>query len=88
MSRNNWSSFSIMMLLTLFLAGLFLVLYPSIQDAVVNRRMGDRQLSGPHESSIRVQLRIILRNSSLCMPAGVSGHFPSRYISTHIRLCS
>ena len=40
MSRNKWSSFSIMMLLMLFLAGLFLVLYPSIQGAVVDRRMG------------------------------------------------
>ena len=40
MVRNKWSSFSLMMLLTLFLAGLFLVLYPSIQGAMVNRRMG------------------------------------------------
>lgn len=40
MSRNKWSSFSIMMLLMLFLAGLFLVLYPSIQGTVVDRRMG------------------------------------------------
>lgn len=40
MSRSKWSSFSIMMLLMLFLAGLFLVLYPSIQGAVVDRRMG------------------------------------------------
>ena len=40
MSRNKWSSFSLMMLLMLFLAGLFLVLYPSIQGAVVDRRMG------------------------------------------------
>ena len=39
MSRNKWSSFSIMMLLMLFLAGLFLVLYPSIQGAVVDRKM-------------------------------------------------
>ena len=40
MSRNKWSSFSLMMLLMLFLAGLFLVLYPSIQGAVVDRWMG------------------------------------------------
>ena len=40
MSRNKWSSFSLMMLLMLFLAGLFLVLYPSIQGTVVDRRMG------------------------------------------------
>lgn len=40
MSRNKRSSFSLMMLLILFLAGLFLVLYPSIQGAVVDRRMG------------------------------------------------
>lgn len=40
MSRNKWSSFSLMMLLMLFLTGLFLVLYPSIQGAVVDRRMG------------------------------------------------
>lgn len=40
MSRNKWSSFSLMILLMLFLAGLFLVLYPSIQGAVVDRRMG------------------------------------------------
>ena len=39
MSRSKWGSFSIMMLLMLFLAGLFLVLYPSIQGAVVNRKM-------------------------------------------------
>lgn len=40
MSRNKWGSFSLMMLLMLFLAGLFLVLYPSIQGIVVDRRMG------------------------------------------------
>ena len=40
MSRSKWGSFSLMMLLMLFLAGLFLVLYPSIQGAVVDRRMG------------------------------------------------
>lgn len=40
MSRNKWSSFSLMVLLMLFLAGLFLALYPSIQGAVVDRRMG------------------------------------------------
>ena len=39
MSRNKWSSFSLMMLLMLFLTGLFLVLYPSIQGAAVDRRM-------------------------------------------------
>ena len=39
MSRNKWSSFSLMILLMLFLAGLFLVLYPSIQGAVVDQRM-------------------------------------------------
>ena len=39
MSRSKWSSFSLMMLLMLFLAGLFLVLYPPIQGAVVDRRM-------------------------------------------------
>ena len=39
MSRSKWSSFSLMMLLMLFLAGLFLVLYPSIQGAVVDRKM-------------------------------------------------
>ena len=40
MSRNKWSSFPLMMLLMLFLAGLFLVLYPFIQGAVVDQRMG------------------------------------------------
>ena len=40
MSRNKWSSFPLMMLLMLFLAGLFLVLYPSIQGTVVEQRMG------------------------------------------------
>ena len=39
MSRSKWGSFSLMMLLMLFLAGLFLVLYPSIQGAVVDQRM-------------------------------------------------
>ena len=39
MSRSKWSSFSLMMLLMLFLAGLFQVLYPPIQGAVVDRRM-------------------------------------------------
>lgn len=39
MSRNKWSSFSLMMLLMLLLTGLFLVLYPSIQGAAVDRRM-------------------------------------------------
>lgn len=40
MSRSKCGSFSLMVLLMLFLAGLFLVLYPSIQGAVVDRRMG------------------------------------------------
>ena len=40
MSRSKCGSFSLMVLLMLFLAGLFLVLYPSVQGAVVDRRMG------------------------------------------------
>lgn len=40
MARSKCGSFSLMVLLMLFLAGLFLVLYPSIQGAVVDRRMG------------------------------------------------
>ena len=36
MSRSKWGSFSLMVLLMLFLAGLFLVLYPSVQGAVVD----------------------------------------------------
>lgn len=39
MSRNKRNSFSLMVLPMLFLAGLFLVLYPFIQGAVVDRKM-------------------------------------------------
>lgn len=40
MSRSKCGSFPLMVLLMLFLAGLFLVLYPSVQGAVMDRRMG------------------------------------------------
>ena len=39
MFRSKWESFFVLFMLMLFLTGLFLVLYPYIQGAVVDRRM-------------------------------------------------
>ena len=51
-------------------------------------RRGEEMLTsfGPQASSIRTHFRALHRKLRSFNPSGVSGHFPSLYHSTHVRL--